>query len=202
MGITVPDGDTAAGLILMSKLKAYLRLTAGDSADDIVLVELGEGISAFVERYCDRVFSNESYIEYHDIMEHGQNELSTDQWPITNPTTMTVYSISWSNQVATETELDMDEDYWVYANAGLIKFASDRYQGLKRVKLVYEAGYAEIPNDLQFVIMSWVARKWKEMDRFGHSSQSDAIGSSTVYFSELTEEEWKILNAYKRKELC
>ena len=127
------DGDTAAGLILMSKLKAYLRLADRDSADDVVLVELGEGISEFIAQYCDRVFSNESYIEYHDIMEHGQKELCTKQWPITNPTLMTVYSISWADGTATETELDMDEDYWVYADEGLIKFAATRCQGKKRI---------------------------------------------------------------------
>ena len=195
----------ATQLVEMSKLAEYLQLAKSSSESDPVLVAMNEAISAFIERYCDRTFANTSYTEYYDIVEHGQDELVLNQWPVTNATAdaCKVYSISWADGSETATELDKNEDYWIYADEGIIKFAADRWQGKKRIKAVYQAGYTTVPLDIQQVVMQWCGRRWVERKHIGKGSDSTPAGGSVSYNQpDLTTEELMVLDAYRRVELC
>jgi len=194
-----------AKLVDMTKLAAYLQLAKGSTEDDPVLEAMNEAISSFIQRHCDRTFANTSYTEYYDILEHGQDELCLNQWPVTNATdaAFKVYSISWADGSETATELTKNEDYWAYAAEGLIKFAASRGQGRKRIKVEYQAGYATIPEDIQQIVLQWCGRRWMERKHIGKASDATPAGGSVTYNQpDLTPEEYAVLDAYRRAELC
>jgi len=196
----------AVGLIDdMTKLEEYLQLTAPSAAEGHIIEMMALAISEYIEKYCDRTFRETSYTEYCDIPEYGVDELCTRHYPITNATlaAMKVYSVAWANGTATTTELDKDEDYWVYADEGIIKFAVKRIQGHKRIKIEYKAGYSSVPDDIQQVCFQWVGRRWKERKIVGITSRTTASGESMSFKDpDLTKEEFMVLDAYRRPEIC
>lgn len=208
MPITVPGDDTAGGLILMSELTNYLRMTRTSDDDDIALIGMAKAISDQIEKHCDRKFLLASYTEYYDIEEEGQDELNVNQWPITDAAkdTFKVYSVSWSLGVADETELDKDDDYFVYPDEGVIRFTLARTGGHKRIKVVYQAGYLtfnDVPHEIRHIIKTWCGRAWFEhKGKLGMKSQSNAAGGTVTFNSPaLSEADMKLLSNYARPDI-
>ena len=207
-GVVVPGGDTACGLILLSELSEHLQLTRNTPDNDAILELIGKAASAQVEKFCDRKFLNADYTEYHDIVQKGQDEIVLNQWPVTDSdaSTFHVYSVSWDGDGSeTTTELTQNVDFFVYAEQGIIKFASTRYGGLKRIKVIYDAGYeeyADVPYDIRQVIKDYCGRAWQQRYQYGRTGESTSLGGTINYNKpDLTEEEKRVLSGYMRVSL-
>lgn len=88
------------------------------------------------------------------------------------------------------------DDYEWYGD-GRIELVTGTFNaGLKNIKVVYTAGYATVPKDLEYLATKWVAMAIKGKDRIGISSQSGADGSVTVFNSFLDPDMMAILNQY------
>jgi len=68
--------------------------------------------------------------------------------------------------------------------------------GLKNIKIIYMAGYEEVPGELQLLATKWVGFLLKGKDRLGVSSQSSPDGSLTVFDAFADSDMKEILDAY------
>ena len=173
-----------------ARVKSYLDFsgTGEDSLIDI-LIEL---VSARVEDYCDRVFSEETgRIEYPS---GGTGILSLKLFPITSITSIhedadrdfDSGSLVDSTEYYADTErsLVIRKASWrreVTGNYGLNKWL----QGLNIIKVVYNGGYTVtdgvtgVPADLQRLVAQQVAYLYDRRRSLGMSSASGGEGSQS-----------------------
>lgn len=180
-------------LVTIEEVKAYLGIADTDTASDKLLQNLSVGVSAWVERYCDRQFKSDTYTEQHDGC--GLSEIQVDQYPIISVTSVhddSERGFGADTLIATT-------DYVFYANTGTIRLDGGIFtKGIQNLKVIYDAGYAKIPTDLAHAVVSLIADRFRNKEHQG--VQSMAIGSYKVTYTneEIPGEIRSILDSYRR----
>jgi hypothetical protein len=174
-------------LVTLKKVKSFLKITT--TANDELLNSLIVQYSTLIESYCKRKFSKAEYTETYDGT--GSPRLFLKQYPIGSVSSLSVDEITCDSA-----------DYVIYADEGIIElvdgslFTKDKLN----VAITYEAGYEEIPPDIELCCQKLVALAFKETDsdRIGIASQSFGDQSTSFVTSEFPEDIKKILNSYKK----
>lgn len=132
--------------------------------------------------------------EYHD----GSGVLGyfqTDEFPITSVSSLHDDN-DYPHTYASGYLIDTDDYVWY--DDGTVELVTGTFnKGLKNIKIVYTAGYSEVPKDLEFLATKWTALMLKGKDRIGISSQSGADGSLTVFDQFLDADMKEILYSYR-----
>lgn len=144
--------SASANLASLTSVKRYLNISLSDTDNDDILNQLIGAASEAVETYCNRKFARTVYTEYHDG--RGDARLVLDHRPVVSVTSVH----DDLNRTFGADSLILSDDYIVRELAGIIEllrsaatfssssaFFSD---GQRSVKVVYEAGYATIPEDV------------------------------------------------------
>ena len=88
-------------------------------------------------------------------------------------------------------------DDYVWYDEGRIELVTGYFnKGLKNIKIIYTAGYSEVPADLEFLATKWSALVFQERKRLGWSSVSTPEGSMTVFDRFLDPGMMATLNSY------
>lgn len=129
-------------LTTLANLKSVLHQDV--STDDTLLKAIITRVSASIASTCNRIFYAHDITEYQDG--EGDSTLVAEQYPINSITSIhdDVERAYGSDTLIAST------DYVYYSEKGLIKL--DNYYfavGLKNIKLVYNAGYSTVPQDLE-----------------------------------------------------
>lgn len=182
---------TSAGssgyLTTLDNLKLALDLT--NDADDTLLEEIILRESKFMESYCGRVFKQDNYTEYHDG--EGESSLFTEQYPIISVTSIhddTLRVFGAGTEIASSYII-------VREDIGLVRLDGTTFQsGMDNVKVVYSAGYATIPEDLESACI-----KLSMADYIEQKGGINAIEGETVVYKpfNLRKEATKTLDLYR-----
>lgn len=206
-------GDVASGdaspesgaLCTLAAVKAALNIPTGTTSKDALITALIYAASDWAERYCDRTFTSTTYTEYfspgRDKRVRQYRELIPRQWPI-----ISVTSIREDADRAftdADTLLAATEDYWndenriyLYGSGDWVSFAA----GERTVQLVYVAGYATIPADIQRAAVMLTVKLFYDSDRQKQGISSESLGGTTVTYTDddMPKAAKAILDLYRR----
>lgn len=182
-----------AELVPLDRLKTYLEITDTDTSRDVLLQDLTKRLSAWVEQYCDRKFAKGTYTEQHDG--DGTDVLTVAHWPIISVASL----YDDPDRLFGAGTLIAPADYVIYKDQGKIQLDGLVFaRGLQNVKVTYDAGYAEIPPDLQQAVCELIADRFRNKEHQGLRSLS--VGAYSIGFTEaeLPEEVRAVLDGYRR----
>ncbi len=185
-------------LATLAQLKTQLNFKQSDTQFDAKLTLFLQAGSAWVESYCNRIFSSASYTE----LFHGNrsNLLNPTQWPITSVTEFRIASDrDWTNP---NSLIDPDKYEINSDQLGIVYYSNSLPLGFNNIRLIYVAGFATIPSDLQLACL-W-AGEWFYL----HNNRGDAgrtsvgkQGESIGILADIPPMIKSTLQSYKRIEL-
>ncbi len=141
-----------------------------------------DAVSQQIETICNRVLNAADYDEVFDM---DGKEVQLNQFPINSVTT-----VEWGNPFGTvsRTELETTE-YLRYDDLGVIRLNITLRRAEQFVRIVYNAGYETIPNDLNLVCVKDVVRSLNMTDQ-DTNLKSEKIGDQSYsYFSSAENDE-------------
>jgi hypothetical protein len=161
--------------------------TSGDVWED--LLDVAERTSTMIENYLERhLVTRGALTEYHTAGGSDPCRLFARQWPFITITTINEGSIvagTW-----TSSYLLVAADYVTEVDNVIVRLSGSDptpwMEGFRRVRLVYQAGYAStavIPQHIKDVAAKLASRVWAEKKRgqAGAQSVSDGMGSVTRF---------------------
>lgn len=180
-------------LVTLDDLKLFMRINVNTS--DERLKYLINQATDFIERYCQRRFTAETYTnETYDG--DGTDELFLKNWPVISFTSLS-YNGAHNNS-GSFTVIDT-EDYWVNTAGGYITKSSIFNRGTQNYRATYQAGYTVIPYDLQWVCCMLASEAYSQSGSAGIKSES--LGDHSITFEAITQSNPRtlsILNSYRR----
>lgn len=189
--------------VSMTEIKDYCKIDYAEEKHDPVLDLLNEHITASIKMWLGRDITLSTYSESFDI-DYRQQSIFLHQYPITS-----VVGLTHGGSLLTE-----DEDYYVYANTGVIKIVPSNAggsrgqqckdywsEGLKKVEVTYQAGYTEIPEAVKQAALKLIHREF--FDRGVDDIQKVSIGSYSHERSKLLDGMplgvYTLLHPYRRQ---
>ena len=139
--------------ITLDKYKDYKKLKSEDN--DEKLVTIINGVWALIESYCDRSFTSQTVVEYHDAK---SEEVYLKQFPVTSVTSVETSTNGGLTYTALSEDASNLEGYFVDLEDGVIltqksgyKFLTDYNIPFRSLKVTYVYGYEDnaLPNDLR-----------------------------------------------------
>lgn len=184
-------------LTSLDLVKYFMGMTGTDSESDDLLENLIDRVSTLFESYCDRNILSREYNEVYDG--RGSNKLYTNQYPITSVSGIwDDYDWTWDSG----TEVDSDY-YRIYEGGRYITFRDTYlYDYQQNVKIIYTAGYATVPSDIQHACITEVARSYKNKNQVDITSKTLADGSVSYSAKSFLPLTLTTLNVYKRISIC
>lgn len=139
-----------AELISVARMRLNPELA---DVDEDRLQSLAKVVSARAERFCQREFSQAERTETYDG--NGSPELWLNAIPVTLIDSVTVLDTDGTENSLTTSYLRTDADVGrvriVGSGAEYLVFP----RGFQNIKVVYTAGFATIPEDLQEALVTW-----------------------------------------------
>jgi len=183
-------------LVTLALAKDYLDIPIADTTKDTRVTRLINFASALIESYCERKFEFQTFTEFHDG--RNNNQLLLRQWPAQKPSSVSV-SNAWeyNDGVVDSSIYDVVEETTLVLRSGF--FSS----GYRNVKVVYQAGYATIPYDIQEACLMLVLlfEQKRNDKRVGVNSKSKQ-GENISFVEDIPEDIQRILEKYKRLEFA
>ncbi len=176
--------DTNMALISLADAKLFLKITA--STEDVIVGDLVNQVSQFINDYCGHPLLQATYTEFYDG--DGTNELILRNFPVVSVTTihddpLRVFGADTAKVVASDVMLEK--------GAGIVRLWNNGgyfNRGEGNVKVVYVAGYAlaSVPYSIQLAVRRLVAKIYRQSyqtpkDGVQTETQQDR---TTTYFDE------------------
>jgi hypothetical protein len=138
-------------LTSLETVKEHLGVPPATLTYDDLLKRLINASSARVEAHCDRFLKRRTgIVDYHDGI--AGNRLLLNQWPAEIPTEL------WIDPTGEFTDVDYklaSGDYYLETSAkgegvGIVLAGGRSFpNGIRNIKILYDAGYATVPSDLE-----------------------------------------------------
>ncbi len=164
----------------------------GNEHDDII-AQLITACSTFVKSWLNRDILSATYTEKRSGT--GHELMSTKNYPIQSITSVTIDQVAVAAAANSTVSGFTFDEHQIFLNGRVFN------KGRNNVQLVYVAGYAACPADIEQAVIETVGLRFKDRDRIGNASKS--IGGETVQFiiSEFTKSAQSILQQYKKVHL-
>lgn len=191
-------------LVTTAEVKTYLGISG--STHDTLIAELINIASEFIEVYCNTTFSSDATT---DKIDGGQEFLITTKAPIISITSIT--DLEDSTAVSTT-------DFDFYSESGRIYRINDNhlypgrqpkwFLGKQRYSVVYQAGYAAVPEAVKWVCYEVIARNLKILPTSNskgrwtqpeHKNMKDETAKGLTMV--LTPQEMALLAPYRNREV-
>ena len=180
-------------LTTLSAAKTQLKIADAITDYDARVNALIAVASQRISSYCNRVFEPATYTETFDG--RRQNEVLLSQFPITSITSVHIDS----SRVFGATSLLPVDDYDADTDTGMVRFHNGNLpSGSKNIQIVYDAGYAVIPADLDYACVMFVEFLYNQNDdrRIGIKSKGKDQESVT-YILGMPQEVVEIIDHYR-----
>lgn len=205
-------GDTASGaatptagaLCTLAAVKAALNIPTATASKDTLITALIDAASDWAERYCGRTFTSATYTEYFspgsDRRIRKMSEIVPKNSPIISVTS--VREDADRAFTAADTLLAAT-DYWnderrvsLFDDADWRRFDV----GTRTVQLVYVAGYATIPSDVQRAAVMLTVKLFYDSDRQKQGIAAESLGGTTITYTDedMPKAAKTILDLYRR----
>lgn len=193
-------------LTTLSRVKN--RLTITESGHDAVLTRMINGVSDFIEMYCQRKFVSRTYTqEKYSVYSPGETHLLLRQYPISALTTLEYAVGTPSNKNWTEYNVD-DFELIEDGRNGLVRVYASIPFGVNTIRATYTAGYLvdwnnfgssthTLPADLTDLAERIVTRIFKRRELEGRTSET-LEGNSVNYAQDFDKVDYQVINSYKR----
>ena len=160
----------AYALITLADVKDFVGIDVKGSANDAVIVDLIDRVTAGFEKYCDRKFESRTYTERYDG--DGSDHLYLKNFPITSVSGIFDDS-DWAWAASTEltsTTYRIEDEIGIVRKSGYV-FT----EGTQNLQATYTGGYSEatMPGDLKQACVDEVSRL------FTHRRDGDVTVKST-----------------------
>jgi len=163
--------DATSCLLVANKKILY-------APNNLLLEELINSVTDFMERYCGRRFYKTTYTALL-VDGNGTAYLFLDNYPIISVATIHSYSVFTADVL-------YDSNYYkIYASEGYIYRALRWPYGQKNIKITYDAGYdfaVGIPPELEYICNSMVKMRFNNEGKSG--IKSEKMGGYSVTYSE------------------
>lgn len=133
-------------LTTLADVKESLGLDSGDTSKDNLIIRNINFASQVIENYCDRVFKQTEY-ENEEYDGNDSPFMILRQRPILTAETFTFQYRETSLNDNDWTTEDT-ENYFIDADAGVVKYLTNYYGRFNRYRFTYSAGYATVPSDV------------------------------------------------------
>ena len=184
-----------ADLTTLANVKEFLSIT--NASSDALIRSLITRISVQIENFVERPILVDDYTEITDGRENNRGHLMVEQFPINSIDTLH----DDDNRVYDASSLIPAADYVFEASYGVVKLTDGAVfdVGIHNVKIVYNAGFADIPGDIEQVAIDLVDRKLHNAGR--QNLKSEKLGRwAAAYGAELPEDVKEVLARYKKRE--
>ena len=180
---------SATDLTTLSFVKKHLQIAADQNTDDGFLQHQVTTATAMIQQRLNRQILVAAYTEVRNGM--GQRAIKVVNQPI-----VSVSLVQVGNSVISPRGDPCASGYTF--DAALIYLSGWCFtRGQQNVTLIYTAGYAQVPADLENAVAELIAWKYRHRDRIGVSSKVLA-GETNAYFQELPKHITDPIDQYKR----
>jgi hypothetical protein len=189
-------------LLALAEVKTFLDIDNTDFDDQIS--RLIDVVSWFFNNETKRELKNREQTEYYDG--DGSQTLYTKNWPITDSASELSLYINASVPRSFTSSEKVDSDYiMVDGDNGRIDIWNDTFtKGRRTVKLVYNAGYSTIPDDLHRAALETLGSLWKkEQSQVWNMNNISIEGASVSLQMDKIMSAWArhVIHMYERKVL-
>lgn len=185
--------DTVNNLVTLAQLKNYLDVDSADLVDDNKLEYVINAASNFFMAETNRLLKARNLTEYYDGNE--STELFLNQYPI-NSSAETIEIYTSLSVPRDYTDNQISSDYiLIESEVGIVSLISDYFpKGKQTVKVVYNAGYASIPYDIQRAALELCALMWSK-----EKNKIDIVSTYSIQNANITIQADKAFNAFCQK---
>ena len=180
----------AGDLVTLVDVKEYLGIKETATTDDSLLSKLITRASKVVANFCDTSIIQATFNEQRDG--NDSIRLMLRQLPIVSVASLVIDGQNVPSGGSSLVRGFWHDELFVYVNGYRFN------RRFSNVNIVYDAGYAVTPSDIESVCIDLVAIKYKRKDRIGLNSVA-MNGQQTNYTqNDLSDDNKLILNDYKR----
>lgn len=160
-------------LVTVQQVKDYYGITGADHTEDALVSTLIDRISYMFATATDTVFASATYT--HQLDGNGRSALYLPNYPITSITS--IYTNSDWDFTDSEDLID-SADYRIDDGCRFVQLIDDVFPaGVMNVQIIYVAGYATIPADIEQACIEEVVRRLKHRKDFDITSKTQPDGS-------------------------
>lgn len=158
----------ANALTTVARVKIHLRMKPDETINDALLELYVNAASERIAAWCNRVFISTTYTELHSG--RRTNYLMPEQYPVTAISELRIdNSRDWTNANNL-----IDASKYMASDFGqMVQYDGIFPTGFNNVRIIYTAGYAVIPADLEFGCI-WLT-EWY----YRHAQRAD-MGKTTM----------------------
>jgi hypothetical protein len=173
----------------VENVKGYLGIA--NTVDDALLERLVESVSAFVDTWLNRKFDTETFTDTFDGT-GGQ------AWVCRNYPLLSVSEVKVNEQIVPSAP-DTRESGYRFDRVRVVLSGNYTFlRGGLNCAVTYQAGYADVPADVQQACIEIIAHRYREKDRIGLNSKG--LAGETISFSRdaMPESARFVLDKYKK----
>lgn len=179
----------AGDLTTLANVEQWLGLAAGNQ-DEPLLTRLVTAASQYIQAWCDRQFASQAYTETRDGT--GSLRLAFAQTPVSAVASVTIDGQAIPPGDAVNTPGYYFTPTLLYLNGHAFR------RGLGNVVLVYTAGFASTPPEIEQACIELVAFRYRELERTGVASKGMAGETTSFVIRDLPPAVATILGTYRR----
>lgn len=179
-----------ADFTTLANVKEYLGIVTTATKDDSLLGKLISRASSFICNYCTTTFLLANYTEQRDG--NDSMRLMLRNLPVAAVTALTIDGQAIPPGGNSQKNGFWCDDTFVYVKGYRFN------RGMCNINVAYSAGFATLPTDIEDVCINMVANKYKRKDRIGKVSEGMAGQQTNYSTSDLSAEDKKALQSYKR----
>jgi hypothetical protein len=175
-------------LATVAQLKRWLNIDSSRAVDEDLLQELLDRASSFIENSCNRKFLQATYT---DAVE-GTNSryLPLNNYPVIGVTSVTRNGQDVAPSTAYNCWGYRFDDYGIRLMG--YTFAKGDF-----VEVVYDSGFAVIPDDIVHATCEIAGLNYRERDRIGLTSKG-LQGENTVFMTDISSEAKSVIKQRRR----
>ena len=187
----------ANNLTTVANLKAHLGIPVLETSQDDRLELLINAASQAIERYLDRSIKSQSYTELH----HGrrQDGILLRQWPVTAISEVRFdadHEFSEADTLVPADEYGIGDD-----QNSVIMYDRVVPRGNNNVRVIYTAGYAAVPSDIEYAALLYCEWLYLFRNRQDIGRPSKSKGDESMAISQgMPEIVMQLIAPYKRNE--
>lgn len=190
-------------IVSLNEVKTQLKFNSNTLEPSVssFLVNAISTVSDTIDNYCGHGIKVQDYVGYYDG--NYSNKLYTDNFPIQSISSLT-YRLTPIDSYTNNVVSDITQFVFNYNNY-IELYNNFFYCGRKSIKIIYTAGYTNIPRDIRQVALEQIQMIY-DTSKFGNNylgkkSQNNSLNvsqSETFDYTSIEKRHEKILNSYKR----